>query len=249
MSTQFAETGTLAREAHEFTPHQQVALLARMLAREGYDDHHVGHISVRQPDDSLLVNPWELSWDEVRASDVMQIDLSGKVLAGRWDITPAIHLHLALHRRHPELRVGIHHHPRFGTVWAAAGRIPPAYDQVSSMVRDARIGLLDEFVGSVDDVTAAERNIDAIADADCVFLSNHGVMVVAPNVDRAHLLAVALERRSRLAWHVETLGNGRPMPGPQAIALAEGIEKRGTFPHLFSSMARREIRIDPSVLT
>ncbi len=185
----------------------------------------------------------------MRASDVMQIDLSGKVLAGRWDITPAIHLHLALHRRHPELRVGIHHHPRFGTVWAAAGRIPPAYDQVSSMVRDARIGLLDEFVGSVDDVTAAERNIDAIADADCVFLSNHGVMVVAPNVDRAHLLAVALERRSRLAWHVETLGNGRPMPGPQAIALAEGIEKRGTFPHLFSSMARREIRIDPSVLT
>src|SRR5712692_9848738 len=96
MSTQFAETGTLVREAHEFTPHQQVALLARMLAREGYDDHHVGHITVRQPDDSLLVNPFELSWDEVRASDVMQIDLGGKVLAGRWEVTPAIHLHRSI---------------------------------------------------------------------------------------------------------------------------------------------------------
>ena len=37
------------------TPQAEVALLARMLHREGYDDHLAGHITYRQPDGTLLV--------------------------------------------------------------------------------------------------------------------------------------------------------------------------------------------------
>ena len=73
-------------------------LLARTLWREGYDDHLAGHITSRQADGTLLVNPWGLTWDEVRASDVMRIDLDGNVLAGPWTVTPAITLHLELHK-------------------------------------------------------------------------------------------------------------------------------------------------------
>jgi ribulose-5-phosphate 4-epimerase/fuculose-1-phosphate aldolase len=39
------------------TPAQEVVLLARTLRREGYDDHLAGHITYRQPDSTLLVNP------------------------------------------------------------------------------------------------------------------------------------------------------------------------------------------------
>ena len=42
----------------ELTPRGEVALLARILYREGYDDHLAGHITLKLDDDSLLVNPF-----------------------------------------------------------------------------------------------------------------------------------------------------------------------------------------------
>ena len=35
--------------ALDVTPHQELALLARMLHAEGYDDHLAGHITCRRP--------------------------------------------------------------------------------------------------------------------------------------------------------------------------------------------------------
>ena len=51
------------------TPAAELALLARILHREGYDDHLAGHITYAQPDGTLLVNPMCLTWDELRAAD------------------------------------------------------------------------------------------------------------------------------------------------------------------------------------
>ena len=41
----------------ELTAAQELALLARILYREGYNDHLAGHITYRQPDGTFLVNP------------------------------------------------------------------------------------------------------------------------------------------------------------------------------------------------
>src|SRR5207244_3309078 len=61
----------------ELTPAQELVLLARCLFAEGYDDHLAGHITSKQPDGTFLVNPFGLTWDELRASDVMQMDADG----------------------------------------------------------------------------------------------------------------------------------------------------------------------------
>src|ERR1700736_1776211 len=107
-------TNPIAPPLPELTPAAEVALLARMLHREGYDDHLAGHITYRQPDGTLLVNPFGLTWDEITASDIMRIDLDGNVLDGPWTVTPAIPLHLELHRARPDIAVAVHNHPRFG---------------------------------------------------------------------------------------------------------------------------------------
>lgn len=60
-----------------------MALLCRVLFQEGYNDHIAGHVTYRQDDGTMLVNPWELAWDEVCASDILTIDANGKVLDGR----------------------------------------------------------------------------------------------------------------------------------------------------------------------
>ena len=57
----------IAPDLPELSPQAELALLARVLFREGYDDHLAGHITYRQADETLFVNPFGLTWDEIRA--------------------------------------------------------------------------------------------------------------------------------------------------------------------------------------
>ena len=228
------------------TPQAEVALLCRMLFREGYDDHLAGHITYRQPDDTLLVNPWGLTWDEVTAADIMRIDLEGTVLDGKWTVTPAIPLHLELHKARPDTAVAVHNHSRWGTIWADLHRVPPVYDQTSAMV-PGDPALYDDFGGSVDAVENARACVEALGDARMALLANHGVFVVGRDIAQAHHRAVVLEWRCRQAWHVEALGEGKPVRDDVFKRFSAPFD-HVSFPGLFEAMARRELRADPSII-
>ncbi|MGB5076473.1 MAG: class II aldolase/adducin family protein [Sphingorhabdus sp.] len=228
------------------TPHQELAVLARTLHREGYDDHIAGHITIADPNGTFLVNPWELAWDELTASDIIRVDSTGRVIEGEWNVTPAIGLHLAVHQRRHNLRVVIHNHSRWGSVWSASGRIPPVYDQTSGHV-DEDPALYDEYAGTVDGAMEAQAAADALGQGKWALLKNHGVFIVAESVRQAHLRAITMEHRCRLAWHVEVLGEGQPIDNPESLRVAQMSDPLG-MPFLWEAMARREIRLDPSVL-
>ena len=230
----------------ELTPRQTVALLCRVLYREGYNDHIAGHITLRQGDGSYLANPWELTWGEVTASDIVRLDPKGKVIEGEWNITPAINLHIDLHAARHDVNVVIHNHPQWGSVWSAVGRVPPIYDQTSALV-DTDPVLYDEYRGTVEDLDLGRACVEALGTQKWAMLANHGVLVVANGVRQAHLRAITLEWRSRLAWRVESLGGGSPLPINVARATGERTDSNG-FPFLWEAMAREEIRRDPSVL-
>lgn len=230
----------------DLSPRAELALLARALHREGYDDHLAGHITLAEPDGTLLVNPFGLAWDEIRACDVMRIDREGNVLEGPWTVTPAIELHLAVHRLRRDIRVCVHNHPRWATIWADAHRVPPIYDQTSAMT-DGDPVLVEEYRGAVADRANAEAVAEALGSGKCALLANHGVLVVAGSVRQAYLRAMTLEWRCRQAWHVEALGGGVPLDPAVARRLGTRVDETG-FRGLWEAMVRRELRADPSVL-
>lgn len=173
----------------ELTAHQRVALLCRVLYREGYNDHIAGHVTVKQDDGTYLANPWELTWGEVTASDILRLDQTGKVIEGEWNITPAINLHMDLHAARHDVEVVIHNHPRWAGVWSAAGRIPPVYDQTSALV-DSDPVLYDEYRGTVEDTVLGRAVVTALGAQKWAMLANHGVLVVANGIRQAHLRAI-----------------------------------------------------------
>jgi L-ribulose-5-phosphate 4-epimerase len=229
----------------ELTARQELVLLARTLWREGYDDHLAGHITVRQADGTLLCNPWLLLWEELRPEDVLVIDLEGQLIEGNWPVPLGIPLHLELHRRRQDVAVAVHSHPRYGTAWADAGRVPACYDQ-SSALGGGEVVVVDEYDGPVNYRGSAARAVTAMGRADMALLVNHGVFVTAGSVRAAHQRAVALEYRSRRAWQVEVLGGGRQLPDP-ARSFFRASDGEG-FAGFFEAMARRELRADPTLL-
>src|SRR5581483_4836409 len=107
-------------------------------------DHLAGHITYKQPDGTYLCNPWLVTWAELRPEQVIRIDLEGRVLEGDWPVPLGIPIHLELHKRRHDVVVAVHNHPRYGTVWADVGRVPPAYDQ-SSALGGGRVTCVDEY--------------------------------------------------------------------------------------------------------
>jgi len=194
---------------------QQLALLCRVLSREGYNDHIAGHITLRLDDGSYLANPWELTWSELTASDILRLDAQGQVIEGDWNITPAIRLHMDVHEKRHDVRVVIHNHPEWSSVWSATGKVPPVYDQTSALV-DTDPVVYDEYRGTVE-----QRE--------------------------AHLRAITLEWRCRLAWRVQALGGGTPLSDAVIQATGARTDLNG-FPFLWEAMCREEIRRDPRVL-
>lgn len=222
----------------------ELALLCRILHREGYDDHVAGHISYKQDDGTYLVNPFELTWDEILPENVIRINKSGEVIDGVLNVTPAINLHIAIHDALPDVNIIIHNHPLYGTTWANAHRVPPVYDQTSSKL--SKDPILIPYEGAVNETEAAEIVASLLGDSNCALLSNHGVLVTASNIRQAHLRAITLEWRSRLAWYVEALGGGIPIPATSAKKMGSIVDKYGS-PFLFEAMVRREIRFDPQL--
>jgi len=221
----------------------EVALLARALHRVGYADGLAGHITYRTSDDTLLVNPFGLTWDEVVPDDIMEIDLDGNVLTGPWTVTPAITLHLELHRQRKDVMVAVHNHPRWGTLWADIGREPPVYDQTAGLVA-GRIAIHQEYDGTVNERSSAATVVAALGDASTALLANHGVLVVAPTIAQAFHRANTFEWRCRQAWHIEAVGGGVPLH-PTMVDTLDDFFTRGQWDvPWWEAAVRRELRND-----
>jgi ribulose-5-phosphate 4-epimerase/fuculose-1-phosphate aldolase len=239
-------TPTADKLLPDLSPAEELVLLARTLWHEGYDDHLAGHITYKQADGTFLCNPWLVTWAEVRPEQVIRIDLEGRVLEGDWPVPLGIPLHLELHKRRHDVNVAVHNHPRYGTVWADVGRVPPVYDQSSSL-GGGKVVAVDEYTGPANVADAAGEVVEAMGDADLALLANHGVFVLASSIRAAHQRAVALEQRCRNAWHVEAVGGGRPLPARFAERMQHS--DGNSFIGFWEAMVRLELARDPTLLS
>jgi L-fuculose-phosphate aldolase len=230
------------------TPQAELALLARSLWRHGYNDQLAGHISYRQPDGTILVNPFALAWDEITASDILRIDAEGNLLEGKWDVTTAIALHLETHDRRPDIAVAVHNHPDWGTLWADILEEPGIFDQTAAFVSGG-LAIYREYGGVVNDRSPAVAAVAALGTAPMALLGNHGVLVVGPDIVTAYFRCYTLEWRCRQAWRLRVAKAGVPLPDEESTALDKHFASAG-YPLLWwESNVRRELRLDPSVLS
>ncbi|WP_037570314.1 class II aldolase/adducin family protein [Phaeacidiphilus oryzae] len=232
----------------DLTPAQEIALLARALWREGYDDHLAGHITYNLGDGTLLCNPWLLTWRELRPSEVIRIDLDGEVVEGEWPVPLGIPLHLALHRQRPGIGVAVHSHPRFGTVWADMAEVPQAYDQSSSLGGGGELVLVDEYGGGVDSPQAAGRAVAAMGGAELALLAGHGVLVLGSTVRAVHQRAVSLEQRCRNAWMVRAAGSMAESRLPQWWRERSARGDGNRFIGFWEAAVRAELEAEPTLL-
>ena len=233
----------------ELSNEQALAVAFRHLAGVGFAENMAGHITWQLDGQTdMLVNPWGLWWAELTASDVCLVDSEARVVRGRWDVTPAIHIHTELHRVRADARVVIHNHPYYVCVLAALGRLPELVHQTGALFLDD-LCLVDAYDGEIDSPARAADLAARIGSANLTILANHGVIATGHNLAEAVYRAASIERVCKLAYDVMLTGrdsvtmNWSDMAGMQRSLIERAADV------YWAGAARMTIKADPDVLT
>lgn len=232
----------------ELTPHQQLAVALRHLDDVGFCENLTGHITWQLPgEEHLLVNPWGLWWGETKASDILTITDKGEVVEGKWDVTPAFHIHTELHRARPDARVVVHNHPMYTTILAGLGVLPEIIHQNSAMFADELV-FVNEYEGEVDSAELGASIARRMGDASVALLASHGVIVAAPTIEEATYKSVMFERMCEI--HYRTMLTGRtPIPiAPEHLKPMKASLLERAAEVYWHGAARQLIAAEPDVL-
>lgn len=232
----------------ELDERQKLACLHRILAGIGFNENMAGHVTMAMPDGHLLATPWGKWWDEVCASDLVTVDADGRVVDGKWDVSPAIYLHTGIHRRRADARVVVHNHPYHATLLATMGRLPEITHQAACMF-DGALALVDEYEGQVLDADAGEWLAERVGDADGVVLVNHGVIVVGSSVEEATYRAQAFDRMCRLTADALVAGVPTREIAPEHRASLKQAYRTHALEAYWNGAVRMLLRDQPEVLT
>jgi ribulose-5-phosphate 4-epimerase/fuculose-1-phosphate aldolase len=233
----------------ELSHAQALAVAFRHLAGVGFAENMAGHITWQLDGQTdMLVNPWGLWWADLTASDICVVDADARVVSGRWDVTPAIHIHTELHRVRDDARVVIHNHPYYVCVLAALGRLPELLHQTGALFLDD-LCLVEEYDGEVDSPSHAAGLAAHIGGANLTILANHGVIATGRNLAEAVYRAASIERVCKLAYDVLLTGkepvtmNWSDMAGMQKSLVERAADV------YWAGAARMTIKADPDVLS
>jgi len=232
----------------ELSDAQALAVAFRHLADIGFAENMAGHITW-QPDGQtgMLVNPWGLWWAELTAADICAVDADARVIRGRWDVTPAIHLHTALHRARPDARVVIHNHPYYVSLLASLHTLPELVHQTGSLFLDD-LCFVDSYDGEIDTPARAHELARRIGGANLAILASHGVIVTGRTLAEAVYRSATIERVCKLAYHVMLTGRTpTPMERPDMAGIQASLIERAADVY-WAGAARMTIKADRQVL-
>lgn len=109
-------THLTARSVTEQRLREELAACYRLIAHFRMTDLIFTHISVRLPgpEHHFLINPYGLMFDEITASNLVKIDLEGRVVElSPYPVNPAgFVIHSAIHGAHEDAQCVLHTHTK-----------------------------------------------------------------------------------------------------------------------------------------
>ncbi len=175
---------------------QRLAAAFRLFGRFGFDEGVAGHITARDPEhpDRFWVNPFGMSFKQIRASDLLCVDHDGNIIEGDWPLNAAAFaIHSQVHRARPDVVAAAHAHSLHGKTFSSLGILLDPLTQDSCAFYEDH-ALFDDFTGVVDQVEEGARIAAALGDKKMAILRNHGLLTVGASVDAAAWWFITGER-------------------------------------------------------
>jgi ribulose-5-phosphate 4-epimerase/fuculose-1-phosphate aldolase len=191
--------------ASESELREQLATCARIFAMQGLLGLH-GHVSGYQPETKrILITPGSGSDKaNLRAGDMMPVDLDGKPLEGTMGPPREWPIHTELHAARSDALAVAHLHPPYATLFAIAKR---QYQPLT--MHSAIFARGVPLYGEAHLITTPERGaklVKVIGDKRAAFMRAHGITVVGRTIQELLHATLVLENDALKTLQAETLG-------------------------------------------
>lgn len=156
----------------------------------------------------VVIKPSGVSYENMKAEDMVVVDLNGKVIEGKLKPSSDTAIHLELYKAFPNIGGVVHTHSTFATAWAQAGKsipiigtthadyfshdIPCTSDMSSAKVEED----YEKETGNSIIETFKNLNYEHIP---AVLVRNHGPFTWAKNPENAVSNSVVLEEVAKIA--------------------------------------------------
>jgi L-fuculose-phosphate aldolase len=202
---------------------ERLALACRILYVEGHDHFYLGHLSVRSTSgDSIWVKPAGLGLEEIRADDLMLMDMDGTPLEGTHRLHNEMPIHTEVFKRRPDVQAIVHTHPCYASALASSRTRFEMMSQDSILFYQG-VG----FYPSAELVMTQEQGqqlADALGDSRAALMRNHGITVVGATIEDATVWAASLERSCRVQLVAGQFGPLMPIEPDEVERMADRFE-------------------------
>jgi ribulose-5-phosphate 4-epimerase/fuculose-1-phosphate aldolase len=192
---------------------ERLAAALRIFGKFGFEEGVAGHITARDPEltDHFWVNPFGMSFKQIRVSDLILVDHEGKVVEGRYPVNEAAFaIHSQVHQARPDVVAAAHSHSVHGRAISALGAtLEPITQDVCAFYEDH--ALFDDYTGVVTDLEEGKRIATTLGSGKAVILRNHGLLTVGDTVDAAAWWFITMERSCQVQLLAKAAGQVVPI--------------------------------------
>jgi L-fuculose-phosphate aldolase len=188
---------------------EEIVRYGRTLHERGLVAAMDGNLSVRLKGDQILVTPTCVSKGNMRAADMVVVDMEGRRVSGRRNVTSEIGMHLLIYRMRPDIQAIVHAHPPTATGFAAAG-IALTQPLVCEVVMG--LGCIPLARYGTPGTSELARTLEPfVPHYDAILMSNHGVVAYGDTLERAYMKMETVEHFAQIALVTHLLGRQQPL--------------------------------------
>ena len=199
--------------ASETELREQLAAAYRLAAMLDWEDTIYTHFSVRLPgcgEPRFLINPFGLMFDEIHASDLIIVDMNGKVLEGSSDYNLAgFTIHSAVHMAREDAHCVMHTHTLAGMAVAACEKGLLNLNQISTEFH-GRLGY-HEYEGVAFNLEERSRIQASLSDNIALILRHHGLLSVGGSIPDAFQVMYYLNKACEIQQACAQMGALTPI--------------------------------------
>src|SRR2546426_9634948 len=188
---------------------RDIVSFGRALHERGYVAAMDGNLSVRLGENRILATPTAMCKGVMRPSDLVIVDMQGRRLGGKRDVSSEIAMHLLIYQLRPDVRGIVHAHPPTATGFAAAGMALNQPLVCEVVIGLGSIPLAKYGTPGTPELTEALKPL--IPQFDAILMSNHGVVAYGADLPHAYMKMETVEHFAQIALVTHILGRQQPL--------------------------------------
>ena len=189
----------------------------------GFSDIIWNHITCKTTSqkNTFLINNFGLRYDEVTASNLLEINLDGQIISGEGEINYTGYIiHGAVHKTRKDLHCVMHSHSRAGLAVSCLKSGLEILIQDSAMFHN-RISYHD-WQGMSTDTNECKSIIDDLGQNNVMILRNHGLLTSGKTIAETFMLMYYLDRACKVQLDLAATNKEIIKPSANLLEFAAG---------------------------